>query len=98
MAWIGLKVAPVSTRLIALAQVSSPNASRRSGVFSTMRLAVLKMIEACGKVVAALMTWAPSSGSQHSQYSRIPEASVDLAFLRATANSAEVKRRGRNSP
>ncbi|MNL82917.1 hypothetical protein D3C87_2104270 [compost metagenome] len=58
-----------------------------------MAFATLKMIDACGKVVAALITCAPGSFSQHSQYSKIAAARVDLAFFRATANSAEVKRR-----
>src|SRR5690606_38702040 len=61
-------------------------------------LDTLKMIEAWSYVVAALITWAPSSGSQHRQYNKMAEASVDFAFLRATANSADVNRRGWNSP
>jgi len=64
---IGLNVAPVSTRLIALAQHASPKASCRSGVFSVIRLATLKMIRAWLPVVAAEMIWAPSSSSQHWQ-------------------------------
>ena len=52
------------------------------------------MIAAWPNVVAALTICAPSSGSQHSQYSRMADDSVLLAFFRATANNADVKRRG----
>src|SRR5690606_28350577 len=92
-ALIGLKLPPVSNRVTALAQHSIPNASRRVLLRSAIRLPMFQMIRAWLPVVAALITWAPGSSSQHRQYRRIAAASVDFAFLRATANSAEVNRR-----
>lgn len=88
MALIGLKLAPFCHLAIAFANGSTEKASRRSGVISTIFFATPNTMRACEPVVAAVITCAPGSSSQHRQYSRIPAASVDFAFFRAIASSA----------
>ena len=58
-----------------------------------MRFATEKTIRACEPVVAPVITWGPCSPSHVWQYSPTIAARVLLAFFRAMANSAVVKRR-----
>ena len=93
LAFTALKVPPFEKHATAFARGVRWKASARSGVCSTMRLAMLNTIPACAPVVAAVTTCGPTSPSQQRQYSAIGATSVDFAFLRPISSTAVVTKR-----